>query len=96
MSQTITNTRGETVEVLDKGDLNGALWKLIAFLMTAGAVGLWGASSAVADYRHDVEDLQAQVEENVPDVKALRRTMDSLLIELRATRRAVEAAGIGR
>lgn len=83
MSQTITNNEGESVEVLDQGDLNMALWKLIAFLVLIGLPFIVSTAVAVTNVKRDVTELQ----QDLPDQKALRRTMDSLLVELRAARR---------
>jgi hypothetical protein len=87
VSQTITNNEGESVEVLDKSDLNTVLWKLIAFLIVVGLPVLVTGTFAVAETRRDVLELQ----QDLPDQKALRRTMDSLLVELRAARREFSA-----
>lgn len=83
MSQTITNNEGESVEVIDKDDLNIVLWKLIGFLLLVGVPLVVTGTFAVAETRRDVLELQR----DLPEQKALRRTMDSLLVELRATRR---------
>lgn len=83
MSQRITNTRGETVEVLDQKDLNRALWTLIGFLLVVGLPTVAGGAVMLAETRRDVVDLQAAEQDRL----SLRRTMDSLLIELRAARR---------
>lgn len=83
MSQTITNNEGESVEVLDKSDLNTVLLKLIGFILLVVVPLVASGTFAVAETRRDVAELQR----DLPDQKALRRTMDSLLVELRATRR---------
>lgn len=87
MSQTITNNEGESVEVLDKSDLNAVLLKLIGFIILVVLPLAVTGTFAVAETRRDVAELQR----DLPDQKALRRTMDSLLIEMRATRRELSA-----
>lgn len=83
MSQHITNTRGETVEVIDQRDLNRALWTLIGFLVLVGLPAIASGAVVLAEARGDINELQ----EAEVDRQTLRRTMDSLLVELRAARR---------
>jgi hypothetical protein len=83
VSQHITNTRGETVEVIDQRDLNRALWTLIGFLVLVGLPAIASGAVVLAEARGDITELQ----EAEVDRQNLRRTMDSLLVELRAARR---------
>jgi hypothetical protein len=83
VSQTITNNEGEIVEVIDTSDLNTVLWKAVAFLVLVGLPFVVSTAVAVTNTNRDVAELQR----DLPDQKSLRRTMDSLLVELRATRR---------
>lgn len=95
MSQAIQNKQGETVQVLDKGDLNGWLWKLVGLACTTAGVLVafaWSMSAQVANYESRVARIEAMVTESIPEIRPLRRTMDSLLIELRSVRREFQQA----
>ncbi len=97
MSQVITNNDGEQVEVLDKGDLTAVqsrvLWAFGGFFVVA--VGFaWRVSAQEAkkdaNTEHRIATIEQVIAENIPNMRDMQRTMDSLLIELRFMRQEIE------
>lgn len=86
MSQIVETRNGESVEVLDRGDLNRFLMWLIGVLIFGGVGGVWAVATQTSDTRSSISVLDTRlnnVEATLYERRELVRQVDSLRITLR-------------